>query len=121
MDANKTGGPAFPAQFFDERAIGMTLRDYFMAHAPVEPQPWFLPVMVDCPAVPSILSVTDEALRHQLRAMEDGSEDESPEAVAWFENRNLMMAAQEDWQSEFRAQLYIQWPAAWADAMLEQR
>lgn len=29
----ETGGPAFPAQFFDERAIGMTLRDYFAAKA----------------------------------------------------------------------------------------
>ena len=28
-----TGGPAFPAQFFDERATGMTLRDYFAAKA----------------------------------------------------------------------------------------
>ena len=25
--------PAFPAQFFDERATGMTLRDYFAAKA----------------------------------------------------------------------------------------
>ena len=29
----ETGGPAFPAQFFDDRAIGMTLRDYFAAKA----------------------------------------------------------------------------------------
>ena len=27
------GGPAFPAQFFDERATGMTLRDYLAAKA----------------------------------------------------------------------------------------
>lgn len=27
------GGPAFPSQFFDERAMGMTLRDYFAAKA----------------------------------------------------------------------------------------
>lgn len=31
--SEKTGGPAFPAQFFDERATGMTLRDYFAAKA----------------------------------------------------------------------------------------
>jgi len=30
---DKTGGPAFPAQFFDDRATGMTLRDYFAAKA----------------------------------------------------------------------------------------
>ena len=33
MTEIKDGGPAFPAQFFDERATGMTLRDYFAAQA----------------------------------------------------------------------------------------
>lgn len=34
MDPNDVqGGPAFPAQFFDERATGMSLRDYFAAKA----------------------------------------------------------------------------------------
>jgi len=31
--SGKTGGPAFPAQFFDERATGITMRDYFAAKA----------------------------------------------------------------------------------------
>ena len=30
---NDNGGPAFPAQFFDERATGITARDYFAAKA----------------------------------------------------------------------------------------
>ena len=33
MSIEDNGGPAFPAQFWDERAIGMTLRDYFAAKA----------------------------------------------------------------------------------------
>ena len=33
MSKEDNGGPAFPAQFFDERAIGMTLRDFFAAKA----------------------------------------------------------------------------------------
>lgn len=33
MNEELNGGPAFPAQFFDERATGMTLRDYFAAKA----------------------------------------------------------------------------------------
>ncbi len=33
MTNKQTGGPAFPAQFYDERATGMTLRDYFAAKA----------------------------------------------------------------------------------------
>jgi hypothetical protein len=28
---NNTGGPAFPAHFYDGRSTGMTLRDYFAA------------------------------------------------------------------------------------------
>lgn len=39
MNVDKNGGPAFPAQFFDERATGMTLRDYFAVQA--------LPVLID--------------------------------------------------------------------------
>ena len=42
----ETGGPAFPAQFFDERATGMTLRDYFAAKAM---QGFLSTVKVDCP------------------------------------------------------------------------
>jgi hypothetical protein len=54
MSADKTGGSAFPKQPIwrtpDGMEItmdqgGMTLRDYFIAHAPAEPQPWFAPVM----------------------------------------------------------------------------
>ena len=33
MSGADTGGPAFPAQFYDERSTGMTLRDYFAAKA----------------------------------------------------------------------------------------
>lgn len=33
MNVDETGGPAFPAQFFDDRATGMNLRDYFAAKA----------------------------------------------------------------------------------------
>ena len=37
-----TGGPAFPAHHFDlaENEHGMTLRDYFAAHAPEPPALW---------------------------------------------------------------------------------
>ena len=30
---SNTGGPAFPAHFYDGRSTGMTLRDYFAAKA----------------------------------------------------------------------------------------
>lgn len=35
------GGTAFPAQFYDERAIGMTLRDYFAVRVlPMAMEQW---------------------------------------------------------------------------------
>lgn len=58
------------------------LRDYLMAHAPVEPQPWFLPVM------------------RRARPLEADAEA----LGAYF--------------AEVRKQLLVQWPAAWADAVM---
>lgn len=53
------GGPAFPAPDLGEQDFsqpgaypGMTLRDYFIANAPTEPQSWFCPVMSPFPATP---------------------------------------------------------------------
>jgi len=40
MSAQDNGGPAFPAQFYDERATGMTMRDYFAAKAIVVATKW---------------------------------------------------------------------------------
>jgi len=41
MSDTDTGGPAFPVPLdaFDDRE-GMTLRDYFAAHAPNPPETW---------------------------------------------------------------------------------
>lgn len=94
---NDDSGPAFPCEYtgfvryangsdgvVEVRHNGMSLRDYFIAHAPAEPQPWFEPVMTT------------------LRPPNPGN----------MQNR---------WDYEYDKQRYIQWPAAWADAMLEAR
>lgn len=44
----KDGGSAFPlversASGGERVTFGLSMRDYFAAHAPVEPQPWFSP------------------------------------------------------------------------------
>ena len=73
MNTKYTGGPAFPSGdeeikhsqeygysiIRESRALheGMTLRDYFMAHAPAEPQPWFIPEM---PPEPDLGKFFDE-------------------------------------------------------------
>lgn len=85
-----TGG-ALPTQ-------GLTLREYFMAHAPAEPQPWFVPTMPPRP----------EALWPNGRSE---AEDEYP----------VNLHEIEAWNSEFQKQRFVQWPAAWADEMMRQR
>lgn len=66
----------------------LTLRDYFIAHAPSEPAVWFEPVM---PPMPRF----------------DRSDAEGNAAV--------------DWHIERKRQITIQWPIAWADAIMKAR
>lgn len=94
--------PAFPRPYSEEQAkvgrcrreheaqTGISLRDYFAAHAPQQPWPWFQPVMPP----------------------------ESSEPVGeFFENLDAISESAQ----EINKQRYIQWPYAFADAMLEAR
>ena len=69
----------------------MSLRDYFIAHAPAEPQCWFVPEMPPRP----------EAITEDGRCVNAKSID--------------------DYDREYNKQRFVQWPAAWADAMIEAR
>jgi len=73
----------------------ISLRDYFIAHAPAEPQPWFEPVM----------------------------ETKRPEPI--FPDNRKYDAINTDeivaWDRERQKQRYIQWPAAWADEQIKAR
>ena len=100
----------------------MSVRDYFMAHAPAKPPKWFLPVMPPCVAVPSVNAIEDADLRVEVTmCMECDSDPTSPAAIEWFAARDAAEQAQAAWQTEFRKQLCFQWPAAWAHEMLKQR
>lgn len=82
------GGAAFPTlEFFDEGCLGvfagLTKRDYFAAHAPIQIGSWFVPRM------------------------------ESPEPADAEKSRA--------WRDEYFKQWALQWPYAWADAMLLER
>lgn len=123
MDAKETGGPAFPNYLKMLPQDGMTLHDYFMAHAPVIPHDWFLPEMLrDCPIVPSINAVSNPAWRADLKLQAEWAEGEQSQAARqWFDRQEQATEEQAAWQAEFRKQRSVQWPAAWADAMLEQR
>ena len=92
------GGPAFPVPLNPGQpwqgmapCDGMTLRDYFIAHAPAEPQRWFKPKQPQQP------------VREQ------------------FESYASYQRAFDAWLDDCNKQLYVEWPAAWADEMLKAR
>lgn len=141
----RDGGPAFPNPALADENFhppfdmsGMTLRDYFIAHAPAEPQPWFEPVMeTECPVYKVIPypkkpdDLTNEE-KMELEAVLDwmiaDSEVEHPRVIAHLKacreidkQREDAQAVLRQWNANKERQRYIQWPAAWADAMLEQR
>jgi hypothetical protein len=82
----------------------MELRDYFAAHAPRRPQAWFTPVMdADRPA--PIHPCTGSATCNCTYE------------ICWVDNLDVLNA----WDNEYGKRLLIQWPYAWADAMLAER
>lgn len=73
----------------------MSLRDYFAAHAPTEPQEWF---QVPVPPPPEKPAITTKA-----------------------EEYNRYIAELEAWRKAGTKARLIQWPYAWADAVLDAR
>jgi hypothetical protein len=90
----------------------ITLRDYFIAHAPTEPQPWFKPVVPPYPGAGVWVSADG------LRKYTDMFVAERAEGDAF----TLFNQAEVDnWKAALAKQRYIQWPAAWADEMIQQQ
>ena len=117
MSKVNDGGPAFPSnrdmryeQEFDHEG-GMTLRDYFIAHAPAEPQPWFMPAMPPAPNMTIWIGSSGNIYDSEISAI--NSKEMTIRPVAGDEY--------DAWRNEQVKQRYIQWPAAWADAMLKAR
>lgn len=114
------GGSAFPYHLND----GMTLRDYFIAHAPAEPQQWFTPTHPEPvkPPYPEDLSEADLQEHREYNA--DALEIEqitNPQLAGYLRSRIFYEQQCSDWRCDFEKQRYLQWPAAWADAMLKAR
>lgn len=118
MTTRNDGGAVFPLNTTNEANSGayfphsgMTLRDYFIAHAPAEPQPWFQPVMPSACPLPryvgedgTVYATASEA----MRACGDSYTNEREQE-------------QIEWRKQRDRQRYVQWPAAWADAQLALR
>lgn len=149
MSKTNDGGPAFPVSaapvflldgscqndgFTNE---GMSLRDYFAAHAPSNPQSWFEPAMPDKPSrlnepqpEPLDFGVSpancEKATRWAMDPCWDLNEQSEFEefvraAKNYWERSGARLSEIDSWESERKAQRRKQWPYAWADAMLQER
>lgn len=128
MSARNDGGPAFPTFAIDRwnnqviHRGSVTLRDYFIAHAPAEPQPWFEPVMQERPRVPHWADIDDLVARSDVRLAEEMETDPTTDfGRAFVEMQSMARADLEAWEKERRKQRYVQWPAAWADEQIRIR
>ncbi|MCG8431789.1 MAG: hypothetical protein MJA29_11530 [Candidatus Omnitrophica bacterium] len=114
----KDGGPAYPVPVvingglgteFTIDTPGMSLRDYFIAHAPASPPDWFQPKMDPMPT------------SHGLEYCEGCMEESDCLGNADCDEINDIIEARHVWEKEERKQKSLQWPIFWADAMLEAR
>lgn len=109
-------GPAFPHQVTDFKAAyfpGITIRDYFIVHAPELPQAWFRPVMpTPCPPR-QYVSNDDKTHFASVKAADDAC------GMDGYYDQNA--GAIDQWRQELKKQTAIQWPAAWADEQLKLR
>lgn len=106
----RDGGPAFPSGKIDvgpEWAyypyLGMSLRDFFAAHAPTPPD-WFAPEISPKPEPEFNCSGTSAHERACSRECGDSNWDQR---IAWERARER--------------QRLIQWPYVWADLQLGER
>lgn len=128
------GGPAFPTDelkyggSFNEAAAkrhgGMSLRDYFIAHAPVEPQFWFKPIM-PAERPKDLFCVEGSEQEHEkfkdalLEAKKIHAVSHEEVARRFIHDKNS--PAKQEWDAAYEKQRLIQWPSAWADAQLQAR
>jgi hypothetical protein len=115
------GGPAFPVRtglsrhpvmgHVFEGTDGMSLLDYFAAHAPADPWPQFKPAM---PPRPELTPPHKDGSGEWVGEYRDCDCDVCQAHAASAEARNA-------WDRENEKQRLIQWPYAWATAQLAER
>lgn len=88
-----------------------TLRDYFAAHAPVEPWPQYKPTLPDRPH-PGI-PIGESGTRYVSRAAADKAEFD---CWSWSNQQAVT-----EWDEKKEREYRIQWPYFYADAMLKER
>ena len=107
--ASNSGGAAFPQVVMQGPGVaiieesGMYLRDYFAAHAPRKPWPWFEPAMPPKPA-------EQWSTYHR-----------NGECGGFCECMPENYRERDDWNKERERQKVMQWPYGYADAMIKAR
>lgn len=105
---------------------GMSLRDYFIAHAPAEPQPWFspsLPARPVRPTRPRNQDLTPPAV-DELAGLGDWLDTKDitdPKARTYAEALEQYNQDHSAWEMLRTSERYLQWPGAWADEMIKRR
>ena len=146
----KEGGYAFPVPTSDAMTVeltrltggdavmaarcGMSLRDYFIAHAPAEPWAWYRPAMPPVPEPPKMpgdnaWEFTDEehdrAETWWTNSVIGGAKTfpltGSPRLDSFVAKWNEYWKLQSDHQADRIMQTSLQWPSFFADQMLVQR
>lgn len=124
------GGPALPSE---TPLGGMTLRDYFAAHAPVDPWPHFMPVMPPKPTMPPLDPVGnggEAPTGDQARGLNAWRYDAcwDPEETdeycvfsGWCSGWRRFWSDSEEWERRQWVERAEQWPWFYADAMLKRR
>jgi hypothetical protein len=103
--------------------IKRLIRLYLMAHAPADPQPWFKPT-VETPSpglAPSRPSDLTNEERNELEGWGDYYDTEdltNPRARAYAVAKDAHSKAMKAYNAEVIKAGYVQWPAAWADAVM---
>lgn len=96
-----------------------TLLEYFMAHAPKTPAPWFEPKMPPKPKLPALEEISLERVRIDVGySFEAETDPETAEGVAWVQEYRNSEEALDQWKKERRKQQFVQWPRAWAEELI---
>lgn len=113
---------------------GLSKYEYFAAHAPAEPQPWFEPAMAmlrpkhPSPSDPryslsdrstddvNLLKLADDWTRDPIYDLCEVNDD--PGLAAFERDYVAASKAQCDYDRDYKMQRYIQWPWAWAVAVI---
>lgn len=110
---------AFP-RASSPQTTGLSVRAYFAAHAPAEPQPWFKPEVPPRPGVPDKFVELTAEERRDLSHIDNGGElaEVSPNVRKFIRRLEVARKALESWEAFYKMARYVQWPVAWADAMI---